>query len=240
MKAYLLAAGLGTRLRPLTDEVPKCLLPIGGQPLLEIWLGHLVRFGVEEVLINTHHHARQVEAFAAKWVGELEIKLAHEPMLLGSGGTIWENRDFIEDDDDFFVIYADNLTDVDLGDMAEYHRKHDGVLTMGLFESSTPEACGIVEIIQGDEKGGKIVRFEEKPSTPRGNLANAGIYVVNRRIFDEFSLETGIREIPLDFGRYFLPRLLGKMYGYLISGLLIDIGTIDNYNLARQVWRRNE
>ena len=240
MKAFLLAAGLGSRLNPLTDGTPKCLLPIGRQPLLEIWLGHLVRFGVEEVLINTHHHARQVEAFAARWDGGLKIKLVHEPTLLGSGGTIWENRNFIEDDDDFFVIYADNLTDVNLGDLAKYHRKHDGILTMGLCESSTPEACGIVEIESGDGRNELITGFEEKPSEPKGNLANAGIYVVNRQIFDEFSLEAGLLEIPLDFGHHFLPLLLGRMYGYLINGLFIDIGTIDNYELAQQVWLRNE
>ena len=238
MKAFLLAAGLGTRLRPLTDEMPKCMLPIGGKPLVAIWLEHLARNGVDEVLINTHHHSVQVEEFVAKHNGPPKVKLVYEPMLLGSGGTIWANRYFVEEEGCFLVIYADNLTNVDLCDMVRFHRHHGGILTMGLFESSTPAACGIVEIEGGDGRNGLITRFEEKPSEPKGNLANAGIYVANKEIFDAFPLEPGLGEGPLDFGHHILQRLLGQMYGYLIDGLLIDIGTIENYELAQQAWDR--
>ena len=90
MKAFLLAAGLGSRLRPLTDRTPKCLLPIGGRPMLQIWLEQMGSWGVTDVLVNTHHLWEQVEAFASTWRGKAKLHLAHEPDLLGSAGTLRE------------------------------------------------------------------------------------------------------------------------------------------------------
>jgi mannose-1-phosphate guanylyltransferase len=88
MKAFLLAAGLGTRLRPITDYVPKCMVEIDGQPLLDIWLGALAKAGVQEVLVNTHHLAAQVEAHVARRSTPPVVRLSHEPVLLGSAGTL--------------------------------------------------------------------------------------------------------------------------------------------------------
>ena len=141
MKAFLLAAGLGTRLRPLTERVPKCLLPINGKPILEIWLEKLFRHGVEEVLINTHHLADQVEEFVRKNQDRKDWPVIHlffEANLLGSGGTVWEKKDFVGNDRDFLIVYADNLTVMDIGNMMEYHQETGAILTMGLFESTRP------------------------------------------------------------------------------------------------------
>jgi mannose-1-phosphate guanylyltransferase len=95
MKAFLLAAGKGTRLKPYTDSKPKCLIPINGTPLLQIWIDLLARHGVTEVLINTHHHAGQVERFLAdcRTRHTMKVLSVHEPQLLGSAGTILQNRE---------------------------------------------------------------------------------------------------------------------------------------------------
>jgi len=231
----------------MTDKVPKCLLPIQGKPILEIWLENLGKCGIDEVMINTHHLSAQVEEFVhqnQKRPSWPHIYMFFEPCLLGSGGTVLKNRDFVSTDEEFLIIYADNLTDMDIHRMIQYHRRHDGILTMGLFESATPEACGIVEIIKKDKDGGLIIGFEEKPEHPKTNLANAGIYIANRRIFNFFPKRKwrknayGERttEDILDFGHHVLPNLIGNMYGYILDSWLIDIGTFENYELAQRRW----
>ena len=142
MKAVLLIAGLGTRLRPLTESTPKCLLPIGGKPLLGIWFDKLVDAGVSEVLVNTHWLADQVRDFIENHCpSQLSITISHEPVLLGSAGTLAANRDFF-DDQPFFIIYGDNLSDVDLADLYSSHLEHNPVMTLGTFEAEFPSAAG--------------------------------------------------------------------------------------------------
>ncbi|MBT8341573.1 MAG: nucleotidyltransferase family protein, partial [Desulfatitalea sp.] len=214
MKAFLMAAGRGTRLRPLTDTRPKCLLPIHGKPLLAIWLDLLARHGVSGVMINTHHHANQVERFLTGYVRhrELAIQTVHEPHLLGSGGTLAKNRDFVADDEDFVIAYADNLTNLNLSEMVDIHdkfRSMGGIMTMGLIRAPEPKQCGIVTLAPD----ARIIRFVEKPDEPESDLANGGIYIANRRIFDYFS-NHGVNEgHVLDLGHHILPRLVGHMYG---------------------------
>ena len=122
MKAFLLAGGLGTRLRPLTDTTPKCLVEIGGRTLLDLWLDALAKVGVDEVLVNTHHLAERVEAHVAQRQDVPVVRLSHEPTLLGSAGTLMANKDFVAGEPMFLVINADNLTDFDLGRLVEAHR----------------------------------------------------------------------------------------------------------------------
>lgn len=235
-KAFLLAAGKGTRLRPLTDTVPKCLVPINGVPLLEIWIRQLEAAGISEVLINTHHLSDQVETFVSRMARETTLSLAtvHEATLLGSGGTVWHNRDFVADADAFFVVYADNLTPLRLADMAAAHkqyRRRGGLLTMGLFHAANPSACGIAQL----DSCGKILSFIEKPLHPTGDLANGGIYVADRSIFDHFPVPPGDGGV-LDFGHHVLPRLVGNLYGYEIGCYFRDIGTPESYQAAQQEW----
>ena len=140
MKAFLLAAGKGTRLRPYTDYNPKCLIPIRGKPLLEIWFDLLEGSDITEVLVNTHHHADRVEQFIEeKGPGRrLQVLASRKPELLGSAGTLWGNRGFVSDSDDFLIAYADNLTDVDLRSMVNFHghcKAKGGVLTTGPLRS---------------------------------------------------------------------------------------------------------
>ena len=163
MKAFLLAGGLGTRLRPLTDRTPKCIVEVGGRPMLDIWLDALAEAGVDEVLVNTHHLAELVEAHVAARTAYPVVRLSHEPELLGSAGTLRANRDFVAGEDLFLALYADNLTDFDLRVLVEAHRAGGRVATLTVFRAPRPSECGIVEV---DRRTGGRASWRS-PRTPR-------------------------------------------------------------------------
>jgi mannose-1-phosphate guanylyltransferase len=226
MKAFLLAAGPGTRLRPLTDRVPKCLVPIAGRPLLWYWMDLLERHGFREVLINVHHLPEAVRAFVSTVSGP-RVTLFEEPVLLGSAGTVRANAGWVADGRPFLVAYADNLTNADLTALMAVHKRHRPLLTMGLFRTTEPGRCGIAGI-EGEASDAVIASFEEKPVHPRSNLANAGIYVADARVMDHIPAT-----VPADFGHDVLPRLVGRMRGHLLEGRIIDIGTPTAYAQAQ-------
>lgn len=231
MKAFLLAAGAGTRLRPLTDRTPKCLIPIGGKPLLEIWLEQLERLGVTEARVNTHHLAGQVEAYVAgRPPSALRVSLVHEPVLLGSAGTIRANRDWLQDEKDFLIIYADNLADVNLADFIRFHRDRKSEFTLALFQTANPRECGIVV----RDAAGLVVEFQEKPDQPKSSWANAGLYLAGPSLFDVIPARPGL----CDFGFDVLPRLMGRMYAFPLEGFYCDIGTPERLEYARRMWRK--
>jgi len=223
MKAIILAAGLGTRLRPITATIPKCLAPIDGVPLLEIWLRECERAGVEAVLLNTHHLAERVAEFVAARHG-IPVTLAYEPALLGSAGTITANWNFVDSSESFLVVYADNLTTFPLAELTAFHARHDRIASVALFRSPNPAACGVVEM----DEAGLITGFWEKPENPPGNLCNAGMYVFRREV--RSFLPDGI---PADVGKLLMPRLVGRAMGLPIRGYFIDIGTLENYYSAQ-------
>jgi mannose-1-phosphate guanylyltransferase len=229
MKAFLLAAGMGKRLRPLTNDRPKCMIPVAGKPLLHYWLYLCKRYNIKELLINLCHHPSLVEDYLSKLDPDsLHIEIFHEDQLLGSGGTVAANADFIEGERDFYILYADNLTNVNLESLLDFHRSHDGLVTMGLFRTPVPEQCGIVEL----DARGQVISFQEKPAHPRSNLANAGVLVATP---DLLSYIPEGRDI--DLGHHVLPRLVGRMHGYVIEEYLQDIGTMEKYLDALKQWR---
>ncbi len=231
MKAYLLAAGLGTRLRPITDKIPKCLVPICGRPLLAWWMDLFASCGVTEVLINTHYLPDPVRQFIKENNSTSSVKLVevYEEQLKGSAGTIRDNRDFVKGCDDFLIVYADNLTNADLKAMTEFHLSKKAPLTMGLFHTNRPKECGIAALDADDH----ITEFVEKPEHPKSDLANAGVYVANAVLFEYIP-----KEGMCDLGKDVLPKLVGSMYGYEIKDYLIDIGTMPNYEKAQEDWSR--
>jgi mannose-1-phosphate guanylyltransferase len=226
-KVLLMAAGLGTRMRPLTDRVPKCLVPIAGRPLLEYWLDAFERAGLREVLINTHHLAPQVREFirTVNAAGRLAMHETYEPKLLGSAGTVHANRSFIPDRGEALIVYADNLSTVDLEAMVRFHRTHGDPMTMLLFRSPTPSKCGIAET----DGQGRIVSFVEKPEHPRSNLANAGVYALTAAAYHEMA-----DCAAFDLGFDVLPRFVGRMRGFVHEGYHRDIGTLDSLAQAER------
>ncbi len=227
MKAFLLAAGHGTRLRPLTDSIAKCLVPIRGKPLLDIWLDLCACSGITDVLINLHAHSQSVEQHLQRQSSPVTVRLIYEESLLGSAGTLAANREWIGPDTDFWILYSDVLTNTNLRLMSTFHRSHQSVATLGLYQVPDPSRCGVV--ITDTE--GVIVDFEEKPSVPRSNWVFSGLMVANSKLFD--LIPPGI---PADIALHLLPQLLGQMRGYSISGYLLDIGTLPNYLEAQNTW----
>jgi mannose-1-phosphate guanylyltransferase len=228
MKAFLLAAGLGTRLRPITDHTPKCMVTIGGRPLLDIWLDAFDRAGVREVLINLHYLPEVVQEYLATRTSPPAVYTSYEPTLLGSAGTLVANREWVAGEDLFLVCYADNLTNFDLTSLVEFHRSGRSAATLALFRSEQPEACGIVAI----DHANRVVSFVEKPRHPKSDLANAGMYVFSPSVLDEMD-----QAPPQDIGYDILPRLVGRARAMVISSYFRDIGSLDAYRLAQQEWR---
>ena len=227
MKAFLLAAGNGTRLRPFTDHTPKCLLPISGVPLLQIWLENCRASGIGEVLINVHSHASQVKEFVARQNRGVKITIVEEKELPGSAGTLAENRAFVAGEEDFFVLYADVLTNIDLGAMLALHLSRRLPATLGVYQVPDPQRCGIVTI----DEHGIVQGFVEKPEKPQSNLAFSGVMIAKPQVLELLPLER-----PADIAFHLLPRLVGKMAACPISSYLLDIGTIENYQLAQSTW----
>ncbi len=223
-KALLLAGGLGTRLRPITLTTPKCLVPVAGKPMLDYWFDALEKAGVRDVLLNNHHLPELVRAHIEKTnaTRDLTVVEAYEPELLGSAGTVHANRGWADDATEVIVIYADNLSDVDLTAMLDFHRGHDAPMTMMLFRTAYPQQCGIATL-----EGTRIVEFIEKPENPASDLANAGLYVLDADAFRE------IADMDIfDFGFDVIPAFVGRMRGFEHPGYHRDIGNKDALDQA--------
>ena len=159
MNAIILAAGYGTRLKPITDKTPKCLVKIQDKVLLNLWLEKLSLIGVNEILINTHYLADQVESFVKNSKFSKEIKIVREKRLLGTAGTLNQNIDFFGNEDGM-LLHADNYCVEDLSSLMNAHksRPKECLMTMLTFKSSNPSYCGIVSL--NDE--GIVIDFNEK------------------------------------------------------------------------------
>jgi len=227
VKAFLLAAGLGTRLRPITDTVPKCMLAIDGRPLLDIWLAEFDRAGVEEVLVNLHYLPDVVRRHLATRTGTPAVRTFFEPELLGSAGTLAANRDWVAGEDMFLACNADNLTDFDLSSLIQAHREHGAIATLTVFHSDRPSAGGVVEL----NAAGLVTGFTEKPSQPVSDLVNAGMYAFHPALLDELDGPP-----PHDIGYDLLPGLVGRARAVPVEGYFRDIGTVESYQLAQQEW----
>ena len=226
MKAFLLAAGIGSRLQPITDTTPKCMLVIDERPLLDIWLDAFDRAGVDEVLVNLHHLPDVVWRHIAARKKPPAVRTIFERELLGSAGTLKANGAWVRDEEFFLACNADNLTDFDLDSLITGHQDHDGIATLTVFHSEQPSSGGVVEL----DAAGTVVGFVEKPARPESDLTNAGIYAFHPQILAE------IDDPPQDIGYNLLPRLVGRARAVLIDGYFRDIGTPETYRRAREEW----
>ncbi len=219
MRALLLAAGLGTRLRPLTDHTPKCLVDVKGRPLIDYWFDQLFSAGAERVLVNTHHLAEQVSAHIAASPYRDRVDLVHEEVLLGTGGTMLANRDWAGDKA-LFVAHADNLSSFPIREFLDAHeRRPPGVLvSMLVFRTDDPRSCGILEL---DWKG-LVLAFHEKVADPPGNLANAAVYMIEPEVME---LMAGFGRTTIDFSTEVLPSLMRRIQAVEIARYHRDIGT---------------
>lgn len=226
--AVLLAGGLGTRLRPLTNNIPKALAPIGDTPLLGIWLSLLSKAGVGPMVVNLHHHADAVRNFLQDGGWHQNVTASFEKELLGTGGTLLHHRRMLQNGP-FLAIHADNFSMFNVEDFILAHRDRPAgtAITMMTFTTPTPSSCGIVEL---DERG-VVVAFHEKKQDPPGNLANGAVYVMEPEILD--TLAECSAEFP-DISMDVIPRYLGRIYTYRNNCYHRDIGTMESYFQAQK------
>lgn len=235
MKAVILAAGEGSRLRPLTSAQPKPMLPIAGRPLLEHTVRWLRHHGITQISINLHHHARVViDHFGDGSQFGVPIAYSVEDTLLGTAGGVKRMaRSF---DVAFVVVYGDVLTDFDLTELVALHASgpKEPHISLCLYRVANPRACGIVAL----DEAGRVTRFVEKPSPEElfSDLASAGVMLVDPGV-----LAYVPDDRPYDFGADLLPQLLRvgvPVYGWPLpsSASLIDIGTPENYAIALRNW----
>jgi len=228
LPALLLAAGKGTRLEPLTLSVPKCLVPIAGRPLLDFWLSLCSGAGCTPIIVNTHHLADQVRAHVETSSWADQVLLRHEEALLGTGGTLLACRHLLEKGP-FLVAHADNLSLFSLQDFWVAHRQRpDGCLmTMMLFETPSPESCGIVDL----DAAGRVRAFHEKVPNPPGRLANGAVYIMEPEVLDLLA-DCG-RPQP-DLSLDLVPLCLNRIAVFQNTVYHRDIGVPSSYALAQR------
>jgi len=223
VKAFILAAGAGTRLRPLTFELPKPMIPLVNKPVLEHTIDNLKRHNVSSIMMNLHTMPELITNYFGN--GEnfgVEISYSKEETLLGTAGGLKKCKNFF--DSTFAVMSGDGLSDVDITSAVEFHKKKKSLATMVLKKVETKFSYGITLT----NRFNKIVDFVEKPSWGDvfSDTVNTGIYIFEPEIF---------KYIPdgfYDFGKDLWPKLLKlnkPIYAYIMNGHWTDIGNIDEY-----------
>jgi mannose-1-phosphate guanylyltransferase len=213
MKAMLLAAGFGTRLRPFTDHLPKCMVPVAGKPVLQRNIEWLRSQGVVNLVVNLHLYPESVtDYFGDGSAFGVHLEYSYEPQLLGTAGALWGARRFFAAER-FWVVYADNLVNCSLERMESLHLAHGATLTMGLFWREDVSASGVVRL----DDDGRITGFKEKPAAGEvlSNWVNAGIYLCEAKVHQ--FIPPGRTS---DFGHDILPAMLSAgepIYGYTLG-----------------------
>lgn len=227
VRALLLCAGKGTRLLPLTEILPKCLMPINGRPLLDYWLSMLCEAGIQKILVNLHHHADQVKRFIAASPFAGFVATAYEPELLGTAGTLLANRRFFGDGP-ILLAHGDNLTKFEVSALLDKHRARPKgcEITMMTFETQDPRGAGIVQ----SSSDGIVTAFHEKVAVPPGNIANAAVYVVEPSVIEFLA---GLGKSVIDFSTEVIPAYLHRIAVYHNATYHRDIGTLESLLMAQ-------
>ena len=220
-----MAAGRGTRLRPLTDLVPKPMAPIANRPALYHILRLLHRHGLREVVINVHHLPDAITTYAGdgSWLG-MQVTYSYEPELLGTAGGVKNNQAFLGDST-FLVMSGDALSDIDLTGLIAAHRRNGSIATLAVKEVADPSLYGVV-VLDDDQR---VVAFQEKPTLAeaRSRLCNCGIYVLEPEIFDHIPADRFD-----DFGSRLFPDLLAArvpFHAAPIGEYWSDVGDLGEY-----------
>jgi len=231
MKAMVLAAGEGTRLRPLTNTVPKVLLPVGGLPLIRHILSWLKSHGIRDVVINLHYLGDRIREELRDGSGlGVDITYSSEETILGTAGGVRRMAAFF--DGPFIVHYGDVLTDFSLTDMVRFHREKQALATLSVLRVSRPRVAGVVEM----DADGRVTSFVEKPAERpvSASLESGGTYVLDPAVLEHIPADR-----PSDFGHDVLPDLVRAripVYGYVLrqTDYLVDIGSHEKYRQANR------
>ncbi len=222
IKALLLAAGFGTRLKPLTNLWPKCLMPVHEHPILEYWLSTLYQNNITNVIVNTHHHSDAVSAFLKRERFDDWVTPVFEEKLLGTAGTIRRNSQFFKGHTTL-LAHADNWCNCRFDKFLEYHykkRPDDSVMTMMTFRSDSPQSCGVVEL----DSRGVVTHLHEKVQNPPSNLANGAVYLFETDVLDWLLTHHDVT----DFSTEVIPNFVGKIATWENRCVHRDIGMLPN------------
>jgi mannose-1-phosphate guanylyltransferase/phosphomannomutase len=244
MKAVIIAGGLGTRLRPLTYNTPKPIVPVANLPFVLHQIELLRQHGITEIILNLHYLAAEIK----KTLGDgsrygVKIRYSIEEKPLGTAGAVKLAEEFF-DQDPMVVFNGDALTDINISQIIEFHKKKKARVTLTLTRVEDPTHYGVV-LMDGN---GKVSRFVEKPSWEQvGNLGteerpanaiNAGIYILDPAIFKGVP-----KGVEFSFERQLFPSLLEQgepVYGFVSDRYWIDIGKPDQYRQAHEAILRGE
>ncbi len=237
MNALILAGGYGKRLGKITKNIPKCLLEINGQPLLDMWVKKLINSGIKNIYINTHYKSEKVEKFVKLKNYKSNIKLLNEKKLLGTAGTLRKNFNKLKNSDLMF-IHCDNYSEEDLNILIKKHRNRPrkSKVTMMTFTSSNPKSCGIIKT----NRSKIITRYEEKPDKPFSNLANSAIMIISKNYLKKIYKILNLNKNLNDFCNDIIPIIYKDIYTYKTLKPLIDIGTEETLNKAIKINLKNK
>ncbi len=240
MKAMIFAAGLGTRLRPITDQIPKALVPVAGKPMLQKTIEHIRQHGFKDIIINVHHHADQIEDFLSSHQNfGLNISISDErDMVLETGGGLKKASWFLNDTDPFLVINSDVVTDIDLTHIFDFHQHKKAMATLVVRERPSSRYF----LFDEDMKlcGWKNVKSSETKISLKRNqyltYAFSGIHIIDPEIFLSIHQDGkfSIVDVYLELAK------TRKLYGYLDSdSMWFDIGDIKKLEKAEAFLLKN-
>ena len=221
-QALILAGGKGTRLRPLTYEIPKVMIPLQGRPFLQHLIEMLKEHDVTDILISVGYLKEQIkEYFGNGSKFGVSIRYVEEDEFLGTAGCLKLAKPFLKST--FVMMNGDEYKEVDLHDMYNFHKKQGVLGTIALKTTDTPQHYGVAVM-----KGSKIMKFVEKPKTFVSNLFNAGLYILEPEVID--MIPDGFSMVETDL----FPKLAkqGKLGGYPFEGRWYDLGTFERYEKA--------
>ncbi len=265
INVIVLSAGKSTRLQPISKGRPKPLVPIAGKAIIKHQLAWLGDYGINEVYINTHYRAQEVQSTLGKKAGNVAIKYLYEPNLLGTAGAVKNASKHWSKCDAILVIYGDNLMRFDLDAFYQSHTNNNALLTMALFNQNANPHTGIAggkvltssrsqklsfctpEMASRGLTAGcthKITGFTEgadpavKPRDDLSSLVNAGAYFLKPEILEQIPNNTFY-----DFGHDVFPKLLEQnltFNGFLIDGFCLGLDTPESFNRAEEMIKNNE
>ncbi len=227
MKAMLLAAGYGSRLGKITAKKPKCMVTVGGEPMLGHWLNKLDQLGVNKFYINTHYLSEQVEEYVRHHPLRKKIETLYEDRLLGTAGALNRHRHLFNETT--FVVHVDNYCHDNLKGLVDtfQNRPIEALMSFLVFKSSTPSTCGVVTI----DNNGLMSGFYEKQKTPPSNVASGAIFLCSGQFFNFFG---EIFDSQTNFSAEIMPLMKKKANCYKTELFFKDIGTPGNLQLAEQ------
>jgi mannose-1-phosphate guanylyltransferase len=229
MQALILAAGRGKRMRPLTDKIPKVMLPVGRKPFLAYLIEYLKKQGINEFILAVCWKKEKIKNYFGdgKKFG-VEIVYSEEKKLSDTAGAI-KNAENLIKNKNIIILNGDSFVDIDIKKMLKFHKEKKSPITMAVYKTKNPGRYGEVIIDENDI----VVRFKEKAKTKRENFINAGVYIFQKKILKNFP-----KNKKLSLEKDIFPNLAGKIAAFKTKGYFIDIGTQEDYKKLKKEFKK--